>query len=55
MALQNPACLICNYVQNKDGKPYCSLRQMFTENLPPIRCEADCPERKTWVDDLTNL
>lgn len=49
---KNPPCLICDYVISKDNQPYCTLRQAFTETLPPILCDADCPQRKTWVDRL---
>ena len=52
---KNIACLICDFVIRKDDKPYCTIRQEFTEKLPPIRCEADCPQRHTFVDDLPEL
>jgi len=52
---KNQACLICNYVVARDNEPYCTLRDTFTETLPAIRCEADCPQRHTFVDDLPDL
>ena len=49
---KNNVCLICDYVINRNGEPYCKIRKQFTEKLPEIKSLSDCPQRTTWVDRL---
>ncbi len=53
---RNQACLICDNITSRDNEPYCTVREQFTEKLPEIKCEADCPQRRVkWIEELPSI